>query len=64
METKTSLIRSDRTVELDAVAEVCLNLAVVIDPGHTEREDSVRLDKSLDDLCLLELRVLVVNLLD
>ncbi len=64
MEAKSSLVRSDGAVELNSVAEVCLNLTVVVDPGHTEREDSVRLDESLDDLRLLELRMLVVNLLD
>ncbi len=64
MEAESSLVRSDRAVELDAVAEVGLNLTVVVDPGDTENEDSVRLYESLNDLSLLKLRMLVINFLD
>ena len=64
MEAKSSLVRSDRAIELDAVAEIGLNLTVVVNPCDTESEDSVWLYESLDDLSLLELRMLVINFLD
>ena len=41
-----------------------LDLALVINPGYAEREDTVRLNHALHDLCLFELGVLVVNFLD
>ncbi len=64
METETSLVRSDRAVELYTVTEVSLNFAFVIDPGYTESKDTVRLYETLDDLCFFEFRMLVVNILD
>ena len=64
MEAEAALIGTDGAVELDAVAEVRLDLALVVHPGDPEREDAVRLDHPLDDLRLLELGVLVVHLFD
>ena len=43
METKTSLIRANRTVKLYTVAFIYLNLSLVIYPRYTEFELSVRL---------------------
>ncbi len=64
VETETALIGTDGAVELDAVAEVRLDLALVVHPGHTEGEDAVGFDHPLHDLCLLELRMLVIDLFD
>ena len=64
VETQTALVRADRAVELNAITEVGLHFARIVNPRHTEREDPVRLDHPLDDLCLLEFRMLVVHFLD
>ncbi len=64
METQTALVGTDSAVELYAVAEVGLYLALVVYPRHTEREDTVGFYDTLDDLGLLEFGVLVVDLLD
>ena len=49
METKTSLVRSDCTVELYTVSFVDLYVPVVIDPRNTERDDSFWLYQTLQD---------------
>ena len=64
METQTALVRTDSRVELYAVAKVSLNLTIVIYPSNTECEDTIGLNDTLNDLCLLELGGLVLNLLD
>ena len=64
VEPQTSLVRADGAIELDAVTCVGLHFALVVNPGHTEGEDTVRLDHSLHDLGLLELGMLVVNFLN
>ena len=64
METETALVRADSTVELDAVAGVGLDLTAVIYPSNTEREDAVRLHQTLNYLCLLKLRMLIVHILN
>ena len=46
-------------VELNTVAAVDLNLAVVIHPGHTEANHTVRLHKGLDDTVFLILGMLI-----
>ena len=43
MQTQTALIRADRRVELYAVAAVHLNLAVIVNPRHTEHDLALRL---------------------
>ena len=64
MEAEAALIGTDGAVELDAVAEVRLDLAPVVHPGYPEREDAVGLDHPFDDLRLLEFGMLVVHLFD
>ena len=57
MQSQTTLVRSDCGVELYSVASVDLYLAVVVHPGHTEHDHSLRLNDSLDDALLLQLRI-------
>jgi hypothetical protein len=49
METQTALIRTDRGVKLNAVASVNLNVAVIVNPGHTENDRALRLYHALND---------------
>lgn len=64
METDAAFVRADGIVELYAIADIVLNLALVVDPGHTEGDDAVRLDHALDDFCFFKFRMLVVDVLD
>ena len=64
MEAETALVRTDCAVELDTVAQVGLDLTIIVDPGNPECEDAIRLDKPLDDLRLLELGMLVIDVLN
>ena len=62
METDTTLVRSDSRVELHTITGICLYLTIVIYPCNLECKDTLRLDDTLDDLCILEFRMLIVNL--
>ena len=57
MEAKTSLVRTDGAVELYAVSVVYLNLSLVIYPGNTEHDDTLRsgqtLQKSISTISFL-----------
>ena len=61
METDAALVRANGIVELNAVADVVLHFALVVNPGDAEGEDAVRLNHALYDASFLELRVLVVD---
>ena len=64
MEAQTAFVRANGRVELYAVADVDLHFTFVIDPGHTERDDAFGFHKALDEFSFLELRMLVVDVLD
>ena len=64
MEAQSTLIRTNSTVELYTVAEVYLHLALVVNPGHTERDDALWFDDALYDLGLLKLWMLIIDILD
>ena len=64
MEAQAALVGADGAVELDAVAAVHLDLALVIDPRHTEGDDALRLDQTLDEGGLLVLGMLLHDGLD
>ncbi len=64
VEAQTALVGANGAVELHAVADVHLHLALVVDPGHAERDDALRLHEALHYLGLFKLGVLVVYVLD
>ena len=64
METKTALVRTDCAVELYAEAAVNLNVAVVINPGNSELNNSFGLDKAFKNATFYELRSFLNNRLD
>ena len=64
MEAQTALVRADGTVELNSVAKVDMDFALVVNPRNTERDNALRLNETLDKFCFFKLRVLVVNVLD
>jgi len=63
VETQTSLVGTDRVVELHAVTGIDLYLALVVYPDHLEGKTAVRLHDALCDTVGLEFRVLVVGFL-
>ena len=64
MEAQAALVGADGAVELHTVAAVHLNLALIVNPRHTEGDDALRLDQTLDQSGLLVLGVLLHNGLD
>ena len=64
METQSALVGTDCRVELDAVAQVHLYFALVVDPGHAEGDDALGFHDALHNLRFLKLRVLVVDVFD
>ena len=63
MEPKPSLIGTNSAVELDSVADIDMDLALVVNPRHPESDDSLRLNDPFDDFSFFKLRVLIVNIL-
>ena len=61
---QAALVGSNGRVELDAVAAVDLNLALVVDPGDTEHNDALGLDEALKQGGLLVLGMGVERRLD
>ena len=61
---QAALVGSNGRVELDTVTAVDLNLALVVDPGNTEHDDTLRLDEALQQGGLLVLGVGVERRLD
>ena len=59
LEAQAALVRADRAVELAAPAAVGMIVAVVIHPADTEREHSLRLDHSLQQVDLLIFRMCI-----
>ena len=61
---QTALVGSNGRVELDTIAAVDLDLALVIDPGDTEHNDALGLDEALKQGGLLVLGMGVERRLD
>ena len=64
METQSAFVWADSAVELNAVTDVHLYLALVVNPGHTECGDTLWFHNALYNLGFFKLRVLVVYILD
>ena len=64
VETQAALVGANGAVELNAIAQVDLHLALVVDPGHAEGGDALGLYDALHDFCFLKLGMLVVHVLD
>ena len=64
METDAALVRADGVVELYAVAQVYVNFALVVHPGHTEGEDAVGFYEAFYQLGPFKFRVFVVHVFD
>ena len=59
VEAEAALVGADGAVELDAVAAVDADLALVVHPGHAEDDGALGLDDPLEDGVLLVLRLLL-----
>ena len=64
METQTTFVRTNGAVELHAIAQVDLYLALVVDPRYAEGDDTFGLYDAFHNLCFFKLRMLVVHVLD
>ena len=63
MEAQSPLVWAYSAIELHSVADVNMHLAFVVHPRHTEGKHALWLYDALDDLCLLEFRMLVIYIL-
>lgn len=52
VEPEATLVQPDRTVHLDSVAAIDLDLVLVVDPAHPEHDHSLWLDEALEHLHL------------
>ena len=64
MEPQSALVRAYGAVELHAVADVHLYLAVVVYPWHAEFMHALGLYDALNNLGFLKLRMLIVDILN
>ena len=64
MEADSSLIRTNRIVELYAIANVGLPFALVVYPRNAEGENAVGFNHSFNDFCFFEFGMFVVNILN
>ena len=60
MEAETTFVRANHIVVLNAVTHVCLYVTLVVYPCHTELYQAIWDAESLNKICFLELRMLVV----
>ena len=64
MKSKSALVGADRAVELNSEASVYLRLAVVVNPGNSEVDNSLGLNESLDKSDFLVLGMSLNNRLE
>jgi hypothetical protein len=64
METQTALVGTDSVIELDTVAGINLNVALIIYPSYLEGELTIGFNDTLCDTVSLEFGVLVIYLLN
>lgn len=61
METDASLIWTDGVVELHAIADVDVDITVVVHPRHAESEDAVGLYEAFHETDAFKFRMLVID---
>ena len=61
MKSETALIRTDCTVELNAVSGIDVNLTVIINPRYTELDLSFRIDQTFQQRIASELWLIGIN---
>lgn len=61
MEADATFIRAYGIVELNAVADIVLHFAGIVNPGDAERYDAVGLYHALDDFIFFKLGMTVVD---
>ena len=59
LEAQAALVRSDRAVELAAIADVGVICAIVVHPDHAEGKHTLRLDNAAQQISLLILGMLI-----
>jgi len=64
METNTTFVRTNRIVELYAIAEICLNFSFIVYPSDTESKNTVWFYQSFDDFSFFKFRMLIVDVFD
>ena len=64
MEAYAAFVWTDGIVKLHAVAQVDVDLTVVVDPWHAEGDDAVWLDQSFYQLGSLKFGMLVIHVLN
>ena len=64
METNAALVRTNGIVVLHAITHVGLHVALVVNPCHTECDDTIWNTKTINKIGAVEFRMTVVLLLD
>ena len=64
METQSALVGAYGTVELHAITDVHMHLALVIHPGHTEGDDTLGFHNAFNQFGLLKPGMLVIHILN
>lgn len=60
VETQPALVRTDRTVELNAIADIDMYFSLVIHPWNTERDNTLWLYETFDQLSFFKCWVLII----
>ena len=64
MITDTAFVRANGVIVLNAITHVCLNVTLVVDPCNAELQYAIGDAKTLNEVALFKLGVLVVLFLD
>ena len=64
METQTAFVGANSVVELNTITQIGLDFTLVIYPCHTESKDTVGFYQAFYNLGFLELRMLVIYILN
>ena len=64
METQSAFVWANSAVELHAITDVNVYLALIVGPRNTEGDDAFGLYHPLDNFSFFKLRVLIVHILN